>query len=103
MIRCAVAVEFAAVSCSYSMVADSSTREAEERLCSWHRNVVELRSQPSHNVTLVRPDGYIAFSAHSRHEIAELSSVQSLLEYQINQGAEMLLLSQNSRFSSVIS
>jgi 2-polyprenyl-6-methoxyphenol hydroxylase-like FAD-dependent oxidoreductase len=64
--------------------ADSSTREAAERLCLMLKDVVELRSQPRHDVTLVRPDGYIALSAHSRHGIAELGSVQSLLERQIN-------------------
>ena len=40
------------------------------------------RMRPSHDVTLVRPDGYIAYSAHGRHGMAELTSVRSLLERQ---------------------
>lgn len=64
--------------------ADSSTREAAQRLCVSLKDVVELRLQHHPNIILVRPDGYIASSAHSRHGIAELDSVRSLLDRQTN-------------------
>jgi 2-polyprenyl-6-methoxyphenol hydroxylase-like FAD-dependent oxidoreductase len=65
-------------------MADLSTKEAAERLCTSLADIVELRWQPRRDITLVRPDGYIASSAHSRHGIAELSSIRTLLERQTN-------------------
>jgi hypothetical protein len=64
--------------------ADSSTRESAEKLCASLRDIVELRLLPCHEITLIRPDGYIASSAHSRGGFAELDSVRSLLEHQTN-------------------
>jgi 2-polyprenyl-6-methoxyphenol hydroxylase-like FAD-dependent oxidoreductase len=64
--------------------ADSSAREAAKELAESFRDIVELRFGPRHDITLVRPDGYIAYSAHSRDGIAALSSVRSLLERQTN-------------------
>ena len=40
--------------------ADSSTKEAAERLCASLKDIVELRWKPHHDIILVRPDGYIA-------------------------------------------
>ena len=65
-----------------SDAADSPTKEAAKELCTLLNDIVELRMRPSHNITLVRPDGYIAYSAHGRHGMAELMSVRSLLERQ---------------------
>jgi hypothetical protein len=46
--------------------------------------VVELRSARQPGITLVRPDGYTAYSAHDRDVIAALAYVRSLLERQTN-------------------
>ncbi len=62
--------------------ADSSTKEAAERLSKSFKDIVELRLRPRHDITLVRPDGYIAFSARSRDGVAALRAVRSLLEHQ---------------------
>ena len=44
---------------------------------------VELRSSDHRGMTLVRPDGYVGFTAHSIND-ASLSSLRSLLERQIS-------------------
>ena len=62
--------------------ADSSIREAAERLAGSFGDIVELRMGPSRDMTLVRPDGYIAYSADISDGIAALKSVRSLLERQ---------------------
>lgn len=62
--------------------ADSSTKRAAEQLVASFRDIVELRLRPHRNITLVRPDGYIAYSAFSRDGAGALSSVRSLLERQ---------------------
>jgi hypothetical protein len=49
-------------------------------------DVVELRLGSDQGVTLVRPDGYIAYSAHNRDGIAALGSERSLLEGQTKSG-----------------
>jgi hypothetical protein len=64
--------------------ADSSCKEAAKRLVGSFIDIVELRLRPGHNITLVRPDGYIAYSAHSRDGIAAVTSVTSILERQTN-------------------
>jgi 2-polyprenyl-6-methoxyphenol hydroxylase-like FAD-dependent oxidoreductase len=61
---------------------DSSTKEAATQLAGSFSDIVELRSARRQGVTLVRPDGYIAYSAHSRDGMAALKSVRSLLERQ---------------------
>jgi 2-polyprenyl-6-methoxyphenol hydroxylase-like FAD-dependent oxidoreductase len=67
--------------------ADSATKEAAVRLGASLSDIVELRLLPGHDIILVRPDGYIASSAHSSRGITELSSVRSLLERQTNSRA----------------
>ena len=62
--------------------AAASAREAARQLSESFRDIVELRSWPRHGITLVRPDGYVAYSAHSRDGIAALISVRSLLDRQ---------------------
>jgi hypothetical protein len=64
--------------------AESSTVEAAKRLAGSFADIVDLRLAPVEGVTLVRPDGYIAYSAHNRDSIATLGSVDSLLERQTN-------------------
>ena len=64
--------------------AESSAIEAAKQLAGSLSEIVELRLVPGQDLTLVRPDGYIAYSAHSRDSVAELASVRSLLERQTN-------------------
>jgi 2-polyprenyl-6-methoxyphenol hydroxylase-like FAD-dependent oxidoreductase len=62
--------------------ADSSTNEAAKQLAGSFSDTVQLRLARRHVVTLVRPDGYIAYSAHNHDGIVALKSVRSLLERQ---------------------
>jgi 2-polyprenyl-6-methoxyphenol hydroxylase-like FAD-dependent oxidoreductase len=64
--------------------ADSSTKRDAEQLAASFSDVVELREQRHRHITLVRPDGYIAYSAPSREGAGALFSVRSLLERQIH-------------------
>jgi 2-polyprenyl-6-methoxyphenol hydroxylase-like FAD-dependent oxidoreductase len=61
--------------------ADSSTQAGAKQLCESFSDMVELRLRPRHGITLIRPDGYIAYEAHRRDGNA-LASVRSLLERQ---------------------
>jgi 2-polyprenyl-6-methoxyphenol hydroxylase-like FAD-dependent oxidoreductase len=65
--------------------ADASTKEAAEQLGGSLSNIVELRSSAGKDVTLVRPDGYIACSEHSREAADAWKSVRWLLERQTGQ------------------
>jgi 2-polyprenyl-6-methoxyphenol hydroxylase-like FAD-dependent oxidoreductase len=47
-------------------------------------NILEVRFRPSHRTILVRPDGYIAYSADRSDGMTALHSVRSLLERQTN-------------------
>lgn len=62
--------------------AEPSFREAAKHLAKSFSDVVELRSGPNRGVTLVRPDGYAAYSARNGDWAAELKSVRSILELQ---------------------
>jgi 2-polyprenyl-6-methoxyphenol hydroxylase-like FAD-dependent oxidoreductase len=61
---------------------DSAITEAARQVTGRFQDVVELRSTPRPGITLVRPDGYIAYSASNRDGIAALRSVSGLLELQ---------------------
>jgi 2-polyprenyl-6-methoxyphenol hydroxylase-like FAD-dependent oxidoreductase len=61
---------------------DPGARKAAQQLSQSLSDLVELRFVPSHDITLVRPDGYIAYSARSRDGIAALASARSILERQ---------------------
>lgn len=61
--------------------ADAATKEDARKLAASFPEVVEVRSKPGRDVMLVRPDGYIAFSAH-HHDAAALDSIRRLLERQ---------------------
>jgi 2-polyprenyl-6-methoxyphenol hydroxylase-like FAD-dependent oxidoreductase len=60
--------------------ADASTKEAAQEFAGSLSDIVELRWARRQRVTLVRPDGYIAYSAHNHDGIAALKSVRALLE-----------------------
>lgn len=62
--------------------ADSSARDAARQLSESFRDIVQLRWVSRPEITLVRPDGYVAYSAHSHDGIRALTSVRSLLERQ---------------------
>jgi hypothetical protein len=62
--------------------ADSSVKHAAKELADSFTDVIELRLHASHDIALVRPDGYIAYSAPSREGNEALTSVRSLLERQ---------------------
>lgn len=62
--------------------ADSSSKHQAEELAGSFSDVVELRFQPRHQTILVRPDGYIAYSAHARPDAEVLQQVRLLLERQ---------------------
>jgi len=64
--------------------ADPSAREAARQLAESFAPIVELRLRPGHDLTLVRPDGYIAYSTHSRDGLAAWTSVRSVLGRQTN-------------------
>ena len=48
------------------------------------REIIDLRSSPDAGVTLVRPDGYVAFEAKDHDGTALVASVRSVLERQTN-------------------
>jgi 2-polyprenyl-6-methoxyphenol hydroxylase-like FAD-dependent oxidoreductase len=58
------------------------TTDAASHLCESLSEIVELRSSSTPGITLVRPDGYIAFTAESSEGISALESVRSILERQ---------------------
>jgi 2-polyprenyl-6-methoxyphenol hydroxylase-like FAD-dependent oxidoreductase len=70
---------------------DSSTQEAAKQLAGSFSDIVELRFARHPAVMLVRPDGYIAYSAKSHDGTAALAAVRSLLERQTNPGREDLM------------
>ena len=63
----------------------SAAREAARHLADEFSDVVELRPRKYQGIKLVRPDGYIAYSAHNGNSVAELDRVRSLLVRQTNQ------------------
>ncbi len=66
--------------------ATSASKKAARQVAESFGEVVELRLQSGRGVTLVRPDGYVACSAHSRDGVAALTEVRSLLERQTSGG-----------------
>ena len=61
---------------------ESLTRVVAKQLFESFRDIVEFRSSRNVGVTLVRPDGYIAYSAQCLDLVPALASVRSLLERQ---------------------
>ena len=66
--------------------AESATEGAAKQLVRSFAQIVELRLGGRQGVTLVRPDGYIAYAAPNGDSIAALGSVRSLLERQTELG-----------------
>ena len=66
--------------------ANSTTKDAAKQLAESFSDIVELRLADDHGLTLVRPDGYVAYSAHAGEE--ELSAIRSLLELQTRSNKE---------------
>jgi 2-polyprenyl-6-methoxyphenol hydroxylase-like FAD-dependent oxidoreductase len=64
--------------------ADPGIKDAATKLVDSFPEIVELRMRPRHEVTLVRPDGYLAYSSHRHDGMAALDSIRSFLERQIN-------------------
>jgi hypothetical protein len=62
--------------------AEPAAKEAAKQLAGAFDDVVELRSGPGQQMTLVRPDGYVASAARRREGAIE--SVRSVLERQTN-------------------
>ena len=61
---------------------DAATKEAATKLAGSLPEVVELRFGARRATTLVRPDGYVAYSTRGRDGIAALKAIQALLERQ---------------------
>ena len=59
-----------------------ATAEAAQQLCRSFSDVVESRSSHNSGMTLVRPDGYIAYAAHSRNGLRALAAMRAVLERQ---------------------
>ena len=62
--------------------ADPSTIEAAKQLAESFPDFVELRLSQHPDLTLIRPDGYIAYSVHDSVGASTLASVRSLLKRQ---------------------
>jgi hypothetical protein len=57
---------------------------AARQLAEAFSDFVELRTGAAKNITLVRPDGYVAYAAQNGDALAALKSVRSVLELQTN-------------------
>ena len=68
--------------------ADASIKEAARNFCASLSDVVELRLARQHGINLVRPDGYIAYSAKAHDGIAAFTTMRSLLERQTKASIE---------------
>jgi hypothetical protein len=64
--------------------AEASTMEDVRQLAGSFPEIVELRLARHQGMSLVRPDGYIAYSTPKGDGPAALGSVRSLLERQTN-------------------
>lgn len=70
--------------------AEPATTETARQFAGSFSDVVELRFAPDHRVTLVRPDGYIAYAAHNGDSLAALEAVRSLVDRQTNSGSAQI-------------
>ena len=67
--------------------ADSAVAEAAAQLCASRRDVVELRRSAQSGITLVRPDGYVAYVSERPDAAQMLAHVSALLDRQTNPAA----------------
>ena len=63
--------------------AGPEVKQAATDLAASFVDLVELRLQPHREMLLVRPDGYVALSAHRHGEIDALTAIRALLERQV--------------------
>jgi 2-polyprenyl-6-methoxyphenol hydroxylase-like FAD-dependent oxidoreductase len=63
--------------------ADESLAQGARELASRFPDVLDIRNEPHHQFMLVRPDGYIAYSANSHDSATTIRSVRELLERQV--------------------
>ena len=70
---------------------DPATREEARRLTESLPEVLELRPSSTGGITLVRPDGYVAYAAPGGRGLPALASVRSLLERQTGVSAPTAL------------
>ena len=66
----------------FDNAADSTAKKLAAQLVGQFTEIAEVRFSPRKGITLVRPDGYIAYSAETRDSITALNSVRLLLERQ---------------------
>jgi 2-polyprenyl-6-methoxyphenol hydroxylase-like FAD-dependent oxidoreductase len=69
--------------------ADAVTEEKTKQLCDRLSNVVELRRAQNHGITLVRPDGYIAYEAPVSDGVQAIATVHSVLEKMLGLGLKL--------------
>ena len=62
--------------------AKASSIKAAKQFAESFADIVEFRSARRQGLALVRPDGYIAYSAHNGDNLAALESVRSILQRQ---------------------
>ncbi len=62
--------------------AKASSIKAAKQFAESFADIIEFRSARRQGLALVRPDGYIAYSAHNGDNLAALESVRSVLQRQ---------------------
>jgi hypothetical protein len=67
--------------------ADQAIVDAAKAVVRMLDEIVELRMVPGAEITLVRPDGYVAYAAQHHDGLAALTSVRALLERQADSGS----------------
>jgi 2-polyprenyl-6-methoxyphenol hydroxylase-like FAD-dependent oxidoreductase len=72
---------------------DPLVRETVHRLITAFPGVIDLKTRRGADVTLIRPDGYVAYTAHGRGPVAALDSVRTLLERQTVPESDRSLIS----------
>jgi 2-polyprenyl-6-methoxyphenol hydroxylase-like FAD-dependent oxidoreductase len=70
--------------------ADASERADVIELVDSLRDIVEIRSSPRPGITLVRPDGYIAFATQALGGATLMSSLRSVLERQTDRESDVV-------------
>jgi 2-polyprenyl-6-methoxyphenol hydroxylase-like FAD-dependent oxidoreductase len=80
--------------------ADPAVQDAAKQLTSSMYKVVELRMRPVREITLVRPDGYVAYSSRGGDAGAALGRVRAMLEAQTS--APRAVASGRSRPADVV-
>ncbi|MBA3914142.1 MAG: hypothetical protein H0X25_09915 [Acidobacteriales bacterium] len=61
---------------------DEATKEAAAEFASSFSEVLELRSRSGDKITLIRPDGYVAYSGSRQDGVGALQAIQEVLERQ---------------------